>query len=46
VLAQAERLQIDYLNSVRLSDIVEPGGQLLDITGPEPLPTNRKLKNS
>ena len=35
VLAQAEQLQLDYLNSVRLSDIVRPGGQLLEITGPE-----------
>ena len=33
VLAKAERLQMDYLKSVRLSDIVEPGGQLLEITG-------------
>lgn len=36
-LAQAERLQLDYLNTVRLSDIVRPGGQLLEITGPEGL---------
>ena len=35
VLAQAERLQLDYLRSVRLSDIVRVGGQLLEITGPE-----------
>ena len=35
VLAQAERLQTDFLNSVRLSDIVRPGGQLLEITRPE-----------
>jgi Rrf2 family nitric oxide-sensitive transcriptional repressor len=35
VLARAERLQIEYLKSVRLSDIVRPGGQLLEITGPE-----------
>jgi Rrf2 family nitric oxide-sensitive transcriptional repressor len=35
VLERAERLQIDYLSSVRLSDIVRPGGQLLEITGPE-----------
>jgi Rrf2 family nitric oxide-sensitive transcriptional repressor len=46
VLARAERLQIDYLNSVKLSDIVEPGGQLLDITGPEPPPTKGRPKNS
>jgi Rrf2 family nitric oxide-sensitive transcriptional repressor len=36
VLAKAERLQMDYLDSVRLSDVIEPGGQLLDITGPSP----------
>jgi len=35
VLAEAERRQVDYLNSVRLSDIVLPGGQLLEITGPD-----------
>jgi Rrf2 family nitric oxide-sensitive transcriptional repressor len=34
VLAEAERLQTEYLNSVRLSDIVRPGGQLLEIMGP------------
>jgi Rrf2 family transcriptional regulator, nitric oxide-sensitive transcriptional repressor len=34
VLAQAERLQMDYLDSVRLTDVVQPGGELLDITGP------------
>jgi Rrf2 family transcriptional regulator, nitric oxide-sensitive transcriptional repressor len=34
VLAEAERRQVDYLNSVRLSDIVRPGGQLLEIMGP------------
>jgi Rrf2 family transcriptional regulator, nitric oxide-sensitive transcriptional repressor len=32
VLAHAEQLQIDYLKGVKLSDIVRPGGQLLDIT--------------
>ena len=32
VLAKAEKLQMDYLHSVRLSDIVVPGGQLLEIT--------------
>jgi hypothetical protein len=46
VLAQAERLQIDYLNSVRLSDIVQPGGQLLDIVGPEPQMTKKQVQNS
>ena len=33
VLAKAEKLQMDYLNSVKLADIVRPGGQLLEITG-------------
>ena len=32
VLAQAEKIQLDYLQSVRLSDVVRPGGQLLEIT--------------
>jgi Rrf2 family nitric oxide-sensitive transcriptional repressor len=36
VLAHAERLQLDYLNGVRLSDVVRPGGKLLEITGPDP----------
>ncbi|MES1213121.1 MAG: Rrf2 family transcriptional regulator [Singulisphaera sp.] len=31
VLAEAERLQMEYLNSVRLSDIVTPGGQMADL---------------
>jgi Rrf2 family nitric oxide-sensitive transcriptional repressor len=33
VLAQAEKLQMDYLSTVHLSDVVQPGGQLLEITG-------------
>ena len=36
VLAKAERLQMDYLDSVLLIDVIQPGGQLLDITGPAP----------
>jgi Rrf2 family nitric oxide-sensitive transcriptional repressor len=36
VLAEAERRQIDYLNSIKLSDIVRPGGRLLEITRLEP----------
>lgn len=32
VLAEAERVQMDYLNSVRLSDVVSPGGQLVELT--------------
>jgi Rrf2 family nitric oxide-sensitive transcriptional repressor len=31
VLAEAERLQTEFLDGVRLSDIVNPGGQLTDI---------------
>jgi Rrf2 family nitric oxide-sensitive transcriptional repressor len=31
VLARAEQLQMDYLNSVRLSDVVRPAGQLVDL---------------
>jgi Rrf2 family nitric oxide-sensitive transcriptional repressor len=42
VLAHAERLQLDYLSSVRLSDIVRPGGQLLEITHSEPAPASPK----
>ena len=34
VLAKAEQLQMDYLNGVRLSDVVQPGGQLVEL---EPL---------
>ena len=34
VLAEAERRQMEYLDSVRLTDVVQPGGQLLEITGP------------
>ncbi len=32
VLAKAERIQLEYLMSVKLSDVVKPGGQLLEIT--------------
>ena len=31
VLAEAEWLQLTHLNSVRLSDIVQPAGQLIDL---------------
>jgi Rrf2 family transcriptional regulator, nitric oxide-sensitive transcriptional repressor len=41
VLAHAERLQLEYLNTVVLSDLVRPGGNLLEITGPEALPAVR-----
>jgi Rrf2 family nitric oxide-sensitive transcriptional repressor len=30
VLARAELIQMEYLNQVRLSDVVEPGGQLAE----------------
>lgn len=32
VLAEAERLQIEYLEGVRLSDVVAPGKQLVELT--------------
>ncbi len=32
VLAEAERRQVAYLNSVRLSDVVVPGGQLVELS--------------
>jgi Rrf2 family transcriptional regulator, nitric oxide-sensitive transcriptional repressor len=38
VLARAEALQMDYLRSVRLSDVVVPGKPLVAIT---PLPTRQ-----
>lgn len=38
VLARAEALQMDYLRSVRLSDVVVPGKQLVALT---PLPTRQ-----
>lgn len=31
VLAEAERIQLEYLNGVRLSDVVQPGGALVDL---------------
>jgi len=31
VLAEAERLQTEYLLGVRLSDVVKPGGQLVEL---------------
>jgi len=37
VLAEAERIQIEYLNSVRLSDVVTPGQHLVSLTIPEAL---------
>ncbi|HZN34492.1 MAG TPA: Rrf2 family transcriptional regulator [Pirellulaceae bacterium] len=38
VLAHAERLQVEYLNSVRLTEVVRPGGKLLEITRPDQTP--------
>jgi len=32
VLAEAERVQMEYLGSVRLSDVVSPGGQLVELS--------------
>jgi Rrf2 family nitric oxide-sensitive transcriptional repressor len=34
VLAEAERIQTEYLRSVRLSDVVNPGQQLVDLGVP------------
>ena len=34
VLARAEQIQIDYPNNVRLSDVVRPAGQLVDLLPP------------
>lgn len=31
VLAEAERIQMEYLGSVKLSDVIRPGGQLVDL---------------
>jgi len=31
VLAEAERIQMDYLNSVKLSDVIQPGGNLVEL---------------
>ena len=31
VLANAERIQMEYLQSVKLSDVVKPGGQLVEL---------------
>ena len=42
VLAEAERLQMDYLLSVRLSDIVEQGRPLVQLT----LPPVKKIPRS
>ena len=46
VLAQAEKLQMDYLNSVRLSDVVRPGGQLLEITQPQEISQTNKASKA
>lgn len=44
VLAHAERLQVEYLSSVRLSDVVRPGGQLLEITRLEPAVASKPVQ--
>lgn len=31
VFAEAERIQMEYLQGVRLSDVVQPGGQLVEL---------------
>ena len=31
VLAEAERIQMEYLNRVKLSDVIQPGGQLVEL---------------
>jgi len=36
VLAEAERIQVEYLRGIRLSDIVEPGQHLVDLGVPAP----------
>ncbi len=38
VLAEAERLQVEYLRSIRLSDVVTPGRPLLTIDIPHDQP--------
>jgi Rrf2 family nitric oxide-sensitive transcriptional repressor len=45
VLAHAEKLQLDYLQSVRLCDIVRPGGKLLEITRLEPATPQKRHKS-
>ena len=39
VLAEAERIQLEYLRGIRLSDVVEPGQQLVDLGVPPPRDT-------
>lgn len=34
VLAEAERIQMDYLRSIKLADIAKPGSQLVQLTKP------------
>ncbi len=34
VLAEAERIQMEYLRSIKLSDIAKPGVQLVNLTKP------------
>jgi Rrf2 family nitric oxide-sensitive transcriptional repressor len=38
VLAEAERVQRDYLNSVRLADIIQVNSAIVELTLPQPAP--------
>ncbi|MGD9853966.1 MAG: Rrf2 family transcriptional regulator [Planctomycetaceae bacterium] len=42
VLIEAERLQTDYLNSIRLSDVVRPGQDLVQLTRAAAAPSRRR----
>jgi Rrf2 family transcriptional regulator, nitric oxide-sensitive transcriptional repressor len=42
VLAEAERVQRDYLNSIRLSDIIAPQSSLVELTIPESATPTRR----
>lgn len=46
VLAEAERLQMDYLRRVRLCDIVEPGRPLVQLTLPSQPNKSKRSKSS
>jgi Rrf2 family nitric oxide-sensitive transcriptional repressor len=39
VLAEAERIQLEYLNSVRLSDVIQPNSSIVELTLPQPART-------
>jgi Rrf2 family nitric oxide-sensitive transcriptional repressor len=42
VLAEAERLQREYLNSVRLSDVIQPNSSIVELTLPQPAKAPRR----